>query len=379
MKKIIFFLLVFSMIGSSIMIPVVSSAEAVGEDIPLSQIANQIGDLKVRVDSIADQVFRIFGGSQFIATDFYSANVFQTLHGSSNSGLNSFVDTNSNSSPEEQTAQTVSENQLINENEEESQGNDEQIQVRCIVAGDANRDCILNFSDILYILANWGPCPELVAAGVGSSCSADLNGDGVVNQADIDIVQNYWSRKPGDANRDGVVNFKDILDILAAWGPCPILPTGVLNDTANDCSRDLNGDGVLNQTDIDIVLKNWPEAANDENEDSEGPIDSVNPPEEDEESTDPQPEITPTAIISGGSQGGSEDITEPQSGSLGSRPEGAVVPTEQSREFGSRVIINLPAEIPQANISQIETPPASVSTSPEISAPASPVLEAAVE
>jgi hypothetical protein len=50
---------------------------------------------------------------------------------------------------------------------------------------------------------------------------------------------------PGDVNGDGVVDVLDLLEVLAAWGPCP------------GCPADINGDGVVNVLDLLEVLANW--------------------------------------------------------------------------------------------------------------------------
>jgi hypothetical protein len=48
---------------------------------------------------------------------------------------------------------------------------------------------------------------------------ADLNGDGVVNGADLAILLGQWGG-PGsaDLNGDGVVGGADLALLLAAWG-----------------------------------------------------------------------------------------------------------------------------------------------------------------
>jgi hypothetical protein len=51
---------------------------------------------------------------------------------------------------------------------------------------------------------------------------------------------------PGDVNGDGVVNIADLLAVIAAWGPC--LPP---------CPADVNGDLVVNIADLLIVIANW--------------------------------------------------------------------------------------------------------------------------
>jgi hypothetical protein len=83
----------------------------------------------------------------------------------------------------------------------------------------------------------------------------DLNGDGQVTSADLDIVQhNFGSyllptgRLTGDANNDGVVND---LDLFALWQD--------LSKPANarNLGHDLDGDGLITQADLDIVRANF--------------------------------------------------------------------------------------------------------------------------
>ncbi len=56
-------------------------------------------------------------------------------------------------------------------------------------------------------------------------CPADLNDDGIVDFADVLVVLANWgpceSKCSGDLNDDGTVDFADVLIVLAAWGSCP--------------------------------------------------------------------------------------------------------------------------------------------------------------
>lgn len=52
----------------------------------------------------------------------------------------------------------------------------------------------------------------------------------------------------GDLNGDGVVNVADLLILLAAWGQCP---------SKGNCPADLNGDGVVNVADMLLLLSQW--------------------------------------------------------------------------------------------------------------------------
>ena len=50
---------------------------------------------------------------------------------------------------------------------------------------------------------------------------------------------------PGDVDGDGVVDVTDVLRVLAAWGPCA------------GCPEDCDGNGVVDIADLLIALGNW--------------------------------------------------------------------------------------------------------------------------
>ena len=52
----------------------------------------------------------------------------------------------------------------------------------------------------------------------------------------------------GDLNGDSVVGVLDLLELLAAWGDCPV---------KGECSADLNADGIVGIPDLLILLGNW--------------------------------------------------------------------------------------------------------------------------
>jgi len=54
----------------------------------------------------------------------------------------------------------------------------------CVILGDLNGDGIVDFADLLILLSDWGPCP---------GCDADLNRDGVVDFADLLILLGEWT------------------------------------------------------------------------------------------------------------------------------------------------------------------------------------------
>ena len=53
-------------------------------------------------------------------------------------------------------------------------------------------------------------------------CAGDVNGDSVVNVTDILIAISDWGLgdSPADVNEDGIVNVSDVLQIINAWGEC---------------------------------------------------------------------------------------------------------------------------------------------------------------
>jgi len=67
-------------------------------------------------------------------------------------------------------------------------------------------------------------CCELGIPCFPNACPADINGDGVVNGADIAILLGAWgpagSSGTADLNGDGVVNGADLATMLGSWGQC---------------------------------------------------------------------------------------------------------------------------------------------------------------
>ncbi len=60
---------------------------------------------------------------------------------------------------------------------------------------------------------------------IGSSCPADVDGDGIVGIDDFLAVLGAWGPCPGcpeDLDADGTVGVSDFLALLLKWGPCPI-------------------------------------------------------------------------------------------------------------------------------------------------------------
>ncbi len=70
------------------------------------------------------------------------------------------------------------------------------------VEGDLNGDGIVNGADMGLLLSSWGAC---------AGCPADLNGDGVVNGADMGLLLANWTS--GGAGREALVDGRDASDV----------------------------------------------------------------------------------------------------------------------------------------------------------------------
>jgi hypothetical protein len=83
----------------------------------------------------------------------------------------------------------------------------------------------------------------------------DLGSGSVVEAAvdDLRIVDyDCVAENPGDVNGDGVVNITDLLAVIAAWGVCPV-PANCPADVAPIGA----GDGVVNIADLLTVISHW--------------------------------------------------------------------------------------------------------------------------
>ena len=82
-------------------------------------------------------------------------------------------------------------------------------------------DRALNHLEIEW-LWNEGAGNEVGESGSQSGLEGDLDGDGFVGSADLDLVRGNWGASgganPGDANEDGFVNSADLDIVRANWG-----------------------------------------------------------------------------------------------------------------------------------------------------------------
>ena len=69
--------------------------------------------------------------------------------------------------------------------------------------------------------------------------------DIMVSETEFTVIEGEDTGPVGDLNGDGIVNGADLALILAAWGACP------------GCPADLNGDGIVDGGDLAFILANW--------------------------------------------------------------------------------------------------------------------------
>jgi glucose/arabinose dehydrogenase len=93
----------------------------------------------------------------------------------------------------------------------------------CEIAGGTAPDCNLN------------GIPD--SCDIASGAETDSNGDG--------IPDSCQPTNPADLNGDGVVDGADLGLLLAVWGECP------------GCPADFNGDGVVDGADLGFMLSAW--------------------------------------------------------------------------------------------------------------------------
>ena len=105
---------------------------------------------------------------------------------------------------------------------------------------DLNNDGIVNVYDLNLQLANYG----------SDNAKFDHNHDGVSDQQDIDVLLSFWGMEGQimienpDIDGDGIVGSTDLGLLLANYG-------------SEGGAYDLNNDGKVNQSDLDLLLGFW--------------------------------------------------------------------------------------------------------------------------
>jgi hypothetical protein len=103
-------------------------------------------------------------------------------------------------------------------------------------------DGLIDGADIDYVYANFGDW-TVTSDAVFMDLSADINGDLVVDQADVcELVQDVLGTSFGDVNLDGVVDASDTSTI-----------SGNIGNPGGWADGDMDGDGQVTQNDLDIA------------------------------------------------------------------------------------------------------------------------------
>lgn len=129
-------------------------------------------------------------------------------------------------------------------------------------------DGIVDCQDIAYICANFGDWSDINVA-VNIDFSADMNGDLVIDNADVqEVVQNILQAQIGDVNLDGVVDNADRAIIVANQGNNGCWCDGDVNfdGVIDGCdlaaagfffTGDINQDGSVDSSDLNILLSSF--------------------------------------------------------------------------------------------------------------------------
>ena len=86
------------------------------------------------------------------------------------------------------------------------------------ITGDCDSDGIVDFVEIF----NGAPDADLngIPDNCAPACPADLNGDQVVNAADLATLMNNWGTPAADLNGDATTSAADLSILLSSWGNC---------------------------------------------------------------------------------------------------------------------------------------------------------------
>ena len=78
--------------------------------------------------------------------------------------------------------------------------------------------------------------PSATAIVIAPPSASDSNGNLIPDACEVQM---------GDINGDGVVNGADLAALLNAWGSC------------SGCAADLNGDSIVGGADLALLLNAW--------------------------------------------------------------------------------------------------------------------------
>ena len=120
----------------------------------------------------------------------------------------------------------------------------EHVSVVTDLVGDLNGDYRVNSADFVTFASHYGMGPGMTYN------DGDINGDGYVNRADFaQLAGTYGANKfaPADFNRDQTVDQADFIQVGLHWHL----------KVAARTNGDANGDGYVDQADMNILNANW--------------------------------------------------------------------------------------------------------------------------
>ena len=55
----------------------------------------------------------------------------------------------------------------------------------------------------------------------GGVAAGDVNGDGTIDEADLELLESMLGTCSGDIDRNGTIGVLDLLELIDRWGTCP--------------------------------------------------------------------------------------------------------------------------------------------------------------
>ncbi len=125
-----------------------------------------------------------------------------------------------------------------------------QVDADRVLLGDLDGDGFVGLADLDILLGNWN-----LTVPVGDLALGDASGDGFIGLDDLDLILGNWNASlpptqiEGDLDIDGYVGLNDLDIVLGNWN----------TDATADQRSDPSGDGFVGLDDLDLVLNNWNE------------------------------------------------------------------------------------------------------------------------
>ena len=118
----------------------------------------------------------------------------------------------------------------------------------CVLSADVNGDGVVDDEDLESVLGAWGPA--------ASHTAADVNHDGEVGCFDRAFVLGNWgpcAEAGADLTGDGGVDCRDVIAMLTGYGDCFSDANGNGKWDAGDPSFDVDNSGLVTQHDVHLV------------------------------------------------------------------------------------------------------------------------------